>query len=435
MSDAVAKAWDAAADRARDLRAEQSVLGACLTKPAILGWLDLDPEAFFDARHRWIFGAMRELDQERHPVDEVTVAARLQAQGWLASSGGALYLAELTLRCPTVDNVVAYASVLRSHLTTRRLIALASSLPSRIADGTEGEELLDAVQLALSQLEPVERDPGAPMSELVRREVQTLVEWADRERKAGETAGVPTGIKVLDDKIGGLRVGVPTMIGARPGDGKSSTAISIGRAAARAGYPTHLITYEDAPSVFAQRSISADAGVPVMSISARTFTPQDVSSMLYAVDLSRDLDKLFVDRGHGMNVDRACRMVRARKRQHGTKLLLIDYAQLVPPRDHERKWDRQQSLRAQLEAWAELCAVEQLALGIFSQLRRPTTPDAPPTMEHFLGSGAFEEIGKLVLLLWPKRDTSDMRIIVAKNSQGPTAQLTAGFDKAHCYVG
>lgn len=434
--DEIARAWDAAIARSVDVRAEQSVLGGCLHKPGILDWLDLAADAFWDARHAQIWQSMQRLVRAREPVDEVTIAADLERGGRLAMVGGSSYLGELSLRVPTVDNVAAYAEILGDLLKKRQIIRLAASIPSRVAEGLDGEQLLDQVHLSLAELEPVRAEAGGSLAELVRREAIAAVEFHERAAKHGEAVGVPTGIPHLDERIGGMPIGVPTVLGARAGNGKSSMAISIALRAARAGIGVHLVTYEDFGPVFAQRALAQETGIEVNRIAARRFERQDVSVLMSGAEMLQPVTRMVIDHGHGLPVDRLVRMARARKREIGTRLFILDYLQLVPPMAHERRWQRHEQIRSAMVELATLAGQEGIAALVCSQLNREAEADARrPRLDDFRGSGAIEEVGKLIMALHPGKLESEIEVLILKNSQGPTATLIAKWDRPRCWIG
>src|SRR3989344_9039522 len=83
--------------------AEISVLGALLLDGnAIVSVSEfLEPDHFYDARHKEIYQSILELYEERSPVDVLTVSERLKRRKSLKTVGGVSYLAELTNRVPT----------------------------------------------------------------------------------------------------------------------------------------------------------------------------------------------------------------------------------------------------------------------------------------------------------------------------------------------
>lgn len=432
----IVKAWDKAHELARDVRAEQSVLGACLNQPTTLGWLDLDPDVFWDPRHRHVWLAMRAMADGGVPIDEVTVAAELVSRARLELCGGLLYLAELALRCPTVENVAAYAAILRGHLVTRRLLNLGSSLPSRVLDGNAGEELLGDVQVGLAEIEPQQADDGGAWSDAVRVELVATVGDAERRARGEQGVGrIPTGVSVIDAKIGGLPIGVPSVLGARPKVGKSSWALCIARHAVASGLPVHVVTLEDKRSVWVQRALAQDTHIPVDRIASRMLSRDELRQLAIAAEALAKTPGLRVDHGHGMAIERIVRMVRARRRELGTRLVILDYLQLLP-HSHSPRAQRDQELEQGMNAMAELAGRDNLAVLILSQLsRKGEEEQRPPMLSDFRGSGSIEQVGKLILALHPARVETEVELLVLANTQGPTARFIARWDAPRCWVG
>lgn len=434
MSDAMAKEWDRARDLAVDLRAEQAVLGAALNRPAVLDWLELEPEAFWDPRHQHVWRAMRALADARKPVDEITLAAELQQAGRLALVGGQLYLAELGLRMPMSENLPAYADVLRQHLASRRMLLLAASIPSRIRAGVVGEELLSDVQLGLSELEPAASDGDGEWSAAVAGEVRSTVEGVERTAR-GETAlsTIPLGISHVDARIGGLPIGVPSVLGARPKVGKSSLALCIALAAARRGQAVHVITLEDKRSVWTQRALAQVSGIDVRRIAARQLSRDEITALALAGEELAKVRGLRIDHGHGLEVPRLVRMVRARRRDLGTRLVILDYLQLVP---HAPRAKRDEELEAAMNAMAELAGRDDLAVLVVSQFNRSGEEEGrAPRLSDFRGSGSIEQVGKLILALHPAAGENEVELHVLANHQGPTARFFARWDAPRCWIG
>ena len=100
-----------------NLDAERAVLGGILLRNATLREpeLRLEHEDFYDPRHRLVWSAISELEEERVPLDELTLKAQLERTGKLKEAGGLAYIGQLALRVPTTDNVIRYAGRRRSR--------------------------------------------------------------------------------------------------------------------------------------------------------------------------------------------------------------------------------------------------------------------------------------------------------------------------------
>ena len=79
---------------------EQAVLGAMmLEKNAVTDTIDiLKPSSFYDPKHQFIYGAIRDLFGSSNPIDLLTVTNRFKQKGELEGAGGAAYIFQLTSR-------------------------------------------------------------------------------------------------------------------------------------------------------------------------------------------------------------------------------------------------------------------------------------------------------------------------------------------------
>ena len=82
----------------QNLEAEKSVLGSCfLSNAALLMTIEaLDETDFYDARHAKIFTALKNLVEEKTPVDLTTLTTALTKLNYLNDVGGITYLTEIT---------------------------------------------------------------------------------------------------------------------------------------------------------------------------------------------------------------------------------------------------------------------------------------------------------------------------------------------------
>jgi len=118
--------------------AERSLLGAVLIDGALLSRVEsLAPDDFASEPHRVIFTAMLALAGRAEGTDLVTVGAELERRGDMERAGGPAYLSSLVDVVPDVENVVAYARLVRDASARRALIL---DLRRRIAAVERGEQ-------------------------------------------------------------------------------------------------------------------------------------------------------------------------------------------------------------------------------------------------------------------------------------------------------
>jgi replicative DNA helicase len=430
------KAFADAMARARHPDAEAAVIGGCLNKPDALDWLALDREAYADVRHRHVWDAMLGLRRDSTGVDEVTVIAALKRAGLLEAVGGEAFVYELGLRTPTADNLEHYADVLREHQLNRRLLILAGSIPGRFCADMSGEELLGDIQQALNAADPGGRGDAEDIADAVTAECRDIAAFL-KARQAGSAAvvGVPTGIEQLDRQVGGLIVGAPTVLGARPGEGKSTFALNVANHAARSGLGVHLFTLEDRRRTFAQRQLAYHSGVPVDRIRSREFLKGELDRVTESEAVMARPSRFVVEHAHGMPMNAVVRRVRSMRRELKTKLVVIDYIQLAPSPD--RRLKRYEAIGANMKELAVLAGKDDLAVLVLAQLGRENERERRrPILSDFRESGDIEQDGKLVLALHStNREAPTVELCVIKNHQGPPAVMDIPYNRALCRMG
>ena len=422
--------------------AEASVLGGVILNNDALALIDTtDVEDFYDNRHKVVFQAIRNLEAAGRPIDTVTIENEIAKVGKLEAIGGVAFLGELTLHVPTVDNVVWYAEIIRKHRITRDVLVMTGQVISEAtSDGREGDELVHDLTVGLLSVTTGAQRKIYTMAELISAEADRVV--SDVEAKlAGKNvlAGVPTGIRLLDEKIGGNPRGVPVVYMARPSCGKTTIAMHLAWASRHiAGIDSLLATYEDGPQSFAQRGLAQESKIATELIRSRKISPEQLDEMRAAVLAGASRTEAILPAA-GMTVEELVRHVRREnliRRSRGKApfgQLLVDYIQNMPQPEHANTRD---------EGIGHICAVlaafaqqEDIPVAIFSQLNREVErrDDKRPRLSDARESGAIENAGKVIIGIYRpwlyepnKRDKdgklvhteNDLHLLCLKNNQG-----------------
>src|SRR6187397_3078932 len=94
---------------------ERAVLAAVLLDPRLLPSVSgrLKAEDFSFERHRIIYGAMLELQDEQTTIDQRTVQARLEQKAAFEAAGGVSYLAGLDVDLPDLGRFEQYVEIVK----------------------------------------------------------------------------------------------------------------------------------------------------------------------------------------------------------------------------------------------------------------------------------------------------------------------------------
>ena len=410
--------------------AERAILGYLINDHSPLDWLTLEPEYFTDPRNRHLYTALVRLRDTETPADLVTVEDELTRSGSLAAVP-LTYLAALE---PSLRSRLEFhAAILARKNLTRNILDAVRRVEAENTLGTDGFALLDVLTELTSRLAAPVGHETVSIGEAVTQEYRLILDDMEALSRGDRIdVGVPTGIKILDENTGGVPFGVPTVIGARPAVGKSALALAIADHATAHGYGTEFISYEDRAPGFAQRSLGSYAGVDVSHIRARNLSKRELMLLGKAADELKGRNNLKIEHGHGMTVTNLCRLVLSRMQANKTRLVIVDYIQLMPPPNHRCK-DKNAEVEANMETLSTFCGKHNIALIVLSQLNRDCEGRTPPrpTLRDFRASGAIEQCGKLILGLM-KLNEEELEIGVLKNHQGPQARFSVGFDRRFC---
>ena len=208
--------------------AEQSVLGSIIIDPELINTTQevLLPESFYRGAHQHIFRAMMHLNEDNKEIDVVTLMDQLSTEGTLNEAGGPQYLAELSTNVPTTRNVQYYTDIVSKHALKRRLIQTADSIAN---DGYNDELELDAIlsdaERRILELSSSRESDGFKDIRDVLGQVYETAEELDQN--SGQTPGIPTGYRDLDQMTAGFNRNDLIILAARPSVGKTAFALNI----------------------------------------------------------------------------------------------------------------------------------------------------------------------------------------------------------------
>ena len=132
---------------------EESVLGAILSDSnAIAKVLPfLRAKHFYTEQHINIYQAMVDLVELGEPIDMRTIVMKLRSYGKLELIGGAYYIAELSSKVSTTQNIESHARIILELSIKRELILTASQIHhDAYEDTTDCFELLDQAEYAIN---------------------------------------------------------------------------------------------------------------------------------------------------------------------------------------------------------------------------------------------------------------------------------------------
>jgi replicative DNA helicase len=430
---------------------EQGVLGCQLLSPnecvgeVIEKLKGIGVEAHYDLRHQTIQAELFEMYDARTPIELVTVMQRLKDKQLLEQIGGSAYLAQLQDSVPSAANLSYYLEIVQEKYLLRRMIATCTDVVGRVYDYEgEVETLLDEVEKEILRINESRAQSGTlPVKELVGKAIQTVENYFSRK---GTLNGIGTGFPDLDRMTDGLHGQEMIVIAARPSMGKTSLAMNIvENVVLEQNLPVGVFSLEMSAESLILRMMCSVARVNLRSIREGFMSEADFPKLTSAAGRLAKA-KLLIDDSAGLSILQLRARARRMHQQHGVKLFVVDYLQLLHSTARRSQDNRQQEI-ADISSGIKALAKElKVPVLVLSQLNRELEKDKSrkPRLSDLRESGAIEQDADVVGLLYKpsagddedgaqteEADGLPVNLLIAKQRNGPTGDINLTFLKSY----
>jgi replicative DNA helicase len=421
------------------LEVEKAVLGSMMFSENAFnaGIEELDSESFYSNANSIIFSTMSAMFSLDMPVDLVTIANQLTIAGSLELVGGTPYLSEIAEQVATAFNISEYIKILKDQQIKRQLISSCREIESISLSNEDSAE--DIMQIAESKVHKITDSDSTKESGLVSTddEVKKTVEYLEKCANH-EMLGLPTGIKSLDQIIGGLCEPDLVIIAGRPGSGKTSLALGMAiNLAVEQEKRIAVFSCEMSRQQLMIKAISQETGISYHTLITGQATKKQFDSIGVALQ-SLSIKNLMIDDTARITISK----IRSRCRRMISKLggldaIFIDYIQIMGV--ESQKKDRRleiDEITSNLKGLAKLFHIPVIALSQLSRECERRT-DKRPMLSDLKESGGVEADADVVIFCYRGeyyfKDDEKLKgkaeLIVEKQRNGPCDTAHVSFRK------
>ena len=386
----------------RDLDLERAVLGALmLEKDAYTAVCDiLKPESFYDPAHQKIYEAIQTLGARQAAIDMLTVMEQLKLNDTLMEVGGPAVLAELTSRVTSAANIEYHARIVAQKFMARELISFASEIESKAFD--ESNDVDDLMQEAEGKLfEISQRNLKKDVTQIDPVISDAIKQMQVAQNRASGLSGLETGYTDLDKLTSGWQNSDLIIIAARPAMGKTAFVLSMAKnMAVNYSTPLAIFSLEMSNLQLVNRLISNVAEISGSKIKSGNLTDIEWQQLFARIKFLTGAP-LYIDDTPSLSIFELRTKARRLVREHGVKMIIIDYLQLMNA-SGMRFGSREQEVSMISRSLKQLAKELNIPIIALSQLNRSVenrTDGKRPQLSDLRESGAIEQDADIVCFI------------------------------------
>ena len=444
-----------------NIEAEQAVIGSILVSNDIFDEIStiISNINFYDPMHQKIFEAVESLIYKGMLANPITL------KNYFENEKDELnvpeYLVKITKFSTSVRQAIEYSKIVYDMFVRRELIKISE----QTIDSAKLNELDSNGQTIIENSERLLFDlaeKGSFNSSLVKfdQAMKLTIEMASAAYKNEEgIVGVPTGLRDLDDKLGGLHQSDLIIIAGRPSMGKTSLATNIAFNAAKklqdSGKKSSIAFFslEMSSEQLSTRIISEQARISSNDIRRGRISDEQFDKFL---ETSKNIAELplYIDETPAISIAAMSNRARRIKRLFGLDMLVVDYIQLMRGTTYNKDGRVQEisQITQGLKAIAKELSIPVVAL---SQLSRQVEQrdDHKPQLSDLRESGSIEQDADVVMFVYregyylqrkePREATVEhaewqakmnevahlAQILIGKQRHGPIGNITLEFEE------
>ena len=442
-----------------NIEAEQAILGTILVSNEIFDEINtiISNINFYDPMHQKIFAAIESLIYKGMLANPITL------KNYFENEKDDLnipeYLVKITKFSTSSRQAIEYSKIIYDMYVRRELIKISENTIDTAKQkdlNVSGQNIIENSERLLFDL----AEKGSFSSSLIKFDeaMKLTIEMASNAYKNEEgIVGVPTGLRDLDDTLGGLHESDLIIIAGRPSMGKTALATNIafnaaqrlqasGKKSSIAFFSLEMSSEQLSTRILAEQSKIRSNDIRRGKISDEQFDK--------FIETSKNISELplYIDETPAISIAAISNRARRIKRLHGLDMLVVDYIQLM--RATNTKDGRVQEISEitqGLKAIAKELAIPVLAL---SQLSRQVEQrdNHKPQLSDLRESGSIEQDADVVMFVFreayylerkePRPATVEhaewqakmneisnlAEIIIGKHRHGPTRSIMLEFE-------
>ena len=417
---------------------ENAILSGLIMYPNAFSKVEsysLNGEVFYQTRAKLLWKLLKRMKYNREDISMPTVCASITSEDQRRGLDR-FYVIDITNSAPTDSMLEPYAQKAYEKYLLREIINATHKIQEK-AYGNNIDAYNEIISAHNNLGELISFKPGDTFS--ISSEMDDTIEAIrDKESKL-----IHTGFSEIDALAGGLTRGEITVIGGRPGHGKTTFLVNMLANMVGKGYRCIMFNRELPNSELLKKLIALESGRLSYSM---------IRKGIYDEAGIKELEKAkqFIIKKYNKNKLRMFDNIRdlakssAEVKRFKPDIILDDYIQLINPTKQIEQ--RRLQLESLVNDYKWLAKEHQCVVVLASQLNRALetrSMSAKPQLSDLAESGAIEQVAENVFFTYydykingnKSKGKNCITIVARKVRYGETGEIDLGFDgdKARFY--
>ena len=409
--------------------AEESVLGCILLDGVsiyekVAAWIR-DEDAFYYKDNQTVWKAIKEIYKSGEPIDVITVTNKVKDTSPDETMG--YFITGLPMEVATTANAEYHAKIIWERHIQREAAKTANKLyKTSFTDYEKLDTTLQQHSRLIDELKDLQPSKKTDIDVILSNTLSNLKNSSNI---------IPFGLQQLDYPAGGMTRKEVTVLGGRPGHGKTTLAINIVRSLIAQGYKVMLFNREMSNEEVMKKIIIMESkDIEYSKIRKNKLTDEEITEVEL---LSEKIDKKYKNLIMYDNIRKLSEAMLEISR-YKPDVILDDYIQLIQVDDIE---ERRFQIESIMYEYKWICKKENCSAILVSQLNREIEKriDPKPRLSDFAESGVIEQTAETAIMPFygwnfdnESHDRYEIEIIVPKSRYGTIGTYVMGFNGNRC---
>jgi len=409
--------------------AEESVLGCILLDGVsvyekVAAWIR-DEDAFYYKDNQVVWKAIKEIYKSGEPIDVITVTNKVKDTSPDETMG--YFITGLPMEVATTANAEYHAKIIWERHIQREAAKTANKLyKTSFTDYEKLDTTLQQHSRLIDELKDLQPSKKTDIDVIISNTLSNL--------KNGSNI-IPFGLQQLDYPAGGMTRKEVTVLGGRPGHGKTTLAINIVRSLIAQGYKVMLFNREMSNEEVMKKIIIMESkDIEYSKIRKNKLSDEEITEVEL---LSENIDKKYKNLIMYDNIRKLSEAMLEISR-YKPDIVLDDYIQLIQVDNIE---ERRFQIESIMYEYKWICKKENCSAILVSQLNREIEKriDPKPRLSDFAESGVIEQTAETAIMPFygwnfdnESHDKYEIEIIVPKSRYGTIGTYVMGFNGNRC---